>query len=121
MQGVERGSCKLAGWVTHRVESFTASANSWRAAGPVISALRSSGVKPPSPQPFMCFCDRIREKTRASDVVRASPSVQTWLPGDQAAAEIRLILVGRAGRAHIFTVTLRFSPSFGSAPVNLAL
>jgi hypothetical protein len=28
---------------------------------------------------------------------------------------------GPGSRAHISTVTLRFSPSFGSSPVNLAL
>jgi hypothetical protein len=28
---------------------------------------------------------------------------------------------GACGRAHILTVTLRFSPTFGSSPVNLAL
>ena len=37
----------------------------------------------PSPQPFMRSHSR---KTRASDVAKASPSVQTWLPGGQAAA-----------------------------------
>ena len=57
MQGVESGFRQVTDWVTHRVESFTTSAHSWRAPG----------------QSFLRFEDLVSSSSKRQDVTRSAP------------------------------------------------